>query len=141
MYSTDEVDRAVPADVMSRGRTFADEAVRILGLEMRDTEITLPMAQGILLLWIYEANIGDGNLGLRLLDHAHRFYSLLLEDMHARQCSPSSSTLRSNKFGEAIAHFAWGFYCVAAYAKQTTYLLRFAKTRPKLLQADSYLAR
>ncbi|KAH7323183.1 hypothetical protein B0I35DRAFT_477066 [Stachybotrys elegans] len=114
MYSTEEVNFAVPGDVKTRGRKFADEAARLLEIDRRDWPISLTTVQGTILLWIYESNIGDGNLGLRLLDDGYRLYGVLLDTFRADQPQQPSSAQRQANSWEAISQFAWGTYWLAA---------------------------
>lgn len=113
MYSSDEEDLTVPGDVMTRGRAFADEAYRLLEKERNYSRPSLTLTQGMAFLWVYESNIGDGALGLRLLDDLYLFYSDFAFDDPARHRDPTCLTdsLKATR-RKAHSHLAWGSYCV-----------------------------
>jgi hypothetical protein len=116
MYSSEERDLAVPGDVMTRGRVFADEAYRLLEKERTYSRPSLTLTQGMAFLWVYESNVGDGALGLRLLDDLYFFYSDFAFDNPARynDVAHLSSSLEATRW-KAHSHLAWGYYCVDAF--------------------------
>lgn len=116
MYSSDEEDLTVPGDVMTRGRAFADEAYRLLEIEKTYPRPSLTLTQGVAFLWAYESNVGDGALGLRLLDDLYLLYSDFAFDNPARHkyVDCLSTSLETTRW-KAKSHFAWGFYSVETF--------------------------
>ncbi|UKZ68926.1 uncharacterized protein TrAtP1_009944 [Trichoderma atroviride] len=115
MYSSDERDLTVPGDVMTRGRAFADEAYRLFEKEKTYSRPSLTLTQGAALLWMYESNIGDGALGLRILDELYSFYSdFAFGNPEPKDSAYSPRSLDATRW-KARSHLAWGFYCVAAF--------------------------
>ncbi|KAK1240310.1 hypothetical protein MKX08_007752 [Trichoderma sp. CBMAI-0020] len=115
MYSSDEEDLTVPGDAMTRGRAFADEAYRLLEKEKTWSRPSLTLTQGMAFMWVYESNIGDGALGLRLLDDLYLFYSDFAFHDQAKHgyVAYLSSSVEATRW-KAKSHLAWGFYCVDA---------------------------
>ncbi|KAL7917766.1 hypothetical protein ACQKWADRAFT_305906 [Trichoderma austrokoningii] len=115
MYSSDERDLAVPGDVATRGRAFADEAYRLFEMEKSCSRPSLTLTQGAAFLWVYESHTGDGALGLRLLDELYSFYSDFAFGSPERPTHSAYSPipLEATRW-KARSHLAWGFYGVVA---------------------------
>lgn len=118
LYSTDEQDLADPGNKATRGRVFADEAARLLEIEkLKNDHLTKPsvsVIQGVALLWAYESNIGDADLGLLLLNEVYDLYSTF--QFHSRKSRGYEIVSQSpdSRRAKATANLAWGFYSVAA---------------------------
>ncbi|KJZ78743.1 hypothetical protein HIM_02134 [Hirsutella minnesotensis 3608] len=114
MYTKQEAVFAVAGDVMSRGRAFADEAARLMLLDQARTGPTVTLTQGTALLWVYESNLGNGRLGLQLLEKIFRHYSALLIQSPPGRRPRSPAGSQEMRSWKAMSHLAWGFYCVVA---------------------------
>ncbi|KAG6980388.1 Nitrogen assimilation transcription factor nit-4 [Fusarium oxysporum f. sp. conglutinans] len=62
LYTKNQATFHVPGDPNSRGKAFAIEAARLLALE--DTSPSLPVAQGLALIYVYEGALGGGGTAL-----------------------------------------------------------------------------
>ncbi|KAK5988254.1 Nitrogen assimilation transcription factor nit-4-like protein [Cladobotryum mycophilum] len=115
-YSTQDKIFAVPGDLLSRGRVFADEATRIYKLEKHQP--SLPLFQGTVFLWIYEAITNDGAFGLSLLENTYKLYSGF-QFNNEDEVHPPSASMEERRRLQAISHMVWGYYCVVSKVELT----------------------
>ncbi|KAI5460641.1 hypothetical protein BGZ63DRAFT_488630 [Mariannaea sp. PMI_226] len=112
LYISQGASQRQLSDFRSRGRSFADEALRMLEQERFNTSI--PLVQGLALLWIYEANFGDEGRGAVLLSDFYRVHEAI-----GASNVESPENLDMFDFGsrmewQAISFVSWGFFCLEA---------------------------
>ncbi|KAM5357655.1 hypothetical protein ACJZ2D_016043 [Fusarium nematophilum] len=129
-------------DLRSRGRMFADEALRMLRDEQQRPSI--PLLQGLIVLWIYEVNYGVKAKAEALLDQFYYFHNVLgLSDlaMPAVDCAIPSQTSTSHLIneGQVLSYIVWGFFCLEAKLSLTfSRAMRIGKPKiPKTFE-DAY---
>jgi hypothetical protein len=111
MYSAREDIIMVPGDLNTRGRRFSNEALRLLQLEGEPPVSTVPLLQGFLCLYLYEANLGDGNKAIQFTDEFYRVYAELdlEEEVEAARGQPEEARARL-----VCSQAAWGVYLMTA---------------------------
>jgi hypothetical protein len=96
-------------DIFSRGRAFVKQAESLLLLE--DTGHSLPVAQGLALLYIYEGTLGDGakalNYHARFQAMYFRLFEYQLPPISMENFARSSRDIRMER---GMAWILWGFY-------------------------------
>ncbi|KAJ4247770.1 hypothetical protein NW762_012979 [Fusarium torreyae] len=108
LFSTNPATFASTGDVSTRGLTFAREAVRCLKFE--DTQPSLPVAQGLALLYVYEAALGDGETALEFHSLMQsRYVALRLDDVQ-RSTDTAIAGSRQRAEAHALSWIQWGFY-------------------------------
>ncbi|KAH6896644.1 hypothetical protein B0T10DRAFT_526067 [Thelonectria olida] len=107
LYVSQGVSSRQLDEFRSRGRSFADEALRMLEQDRLNT--TIPLAQGLALLWIYEDNYGDQHRATAFLDEFYRVHDALgvsnVED-------PAHDVNHSKMEWQALSFVSWGFFCL-----------------------------
>ncbi|WZH46555.1 Nit-4-like protein [Fusarium acuminatum] len=108
LYSTNPTTFGVTGRTSTRGKAFAKEANRCLQLE--DTRPSLPVAQGLAFMYMYESALGDGEtaLGLHTLMQT-RYMALRLDDVH-RSTDTAIAGSRQRAEAHALSWIQWGFY-------------------------------
>ncbi|KAM0194830.1 hypothetical protein ACHAPA_009089 [Fusarium lateritium] len=108
LYSTNSTPFGVMGKPSTRGQAFATEAIKCMQLE--DTRPSLPVAQGLALMYVYEGALGDGEAALRLhtLMQA-RYMALWLDDIH-RSTDTAIAGSRQRAEAHALSWIQWGFY-------------------------------
>ncbi|RGP74219.1 nitrogen assimilation transcription factor nit-4 [Fusarium sporotrichioides] len=108
LYSTNSATFSTPDEISSRGRGFAQEAIRCLKLE--DTRPLLPVVQGLGLMYVYEGALGDGDAALEF--HSlmqQRYMELRLDDIQ-RSTDTAIAGSRQRAEAHALSWIQWGFY-------------------------------
>ncbi|KAF4965479.1 hypothetical protein FSARC_6712 [Fusarium sarcochroum] len=108
LYSTNPATYASTGDVSTRGLAFVREAVRCLKLE--DTQPSLPVAQGLALVYVYEAALGDGETALELHSLMQSRYAALRLDDVQRSADMAIAGSRQRAEAHALSWIQWGFY-------------------------------
>ena len=108
MYTKNPATFDQPGDSDSRGQAFATEAERLLALE--DTSPSLPVAQGLALMYVYEGALGDGETALSYHSRMQaRYLALRLDDI-PRSTDAAIAGSRQRKEAHALSWISWGFY-------------------------------
>lgn len=95
-------------DIRCRGRSFTNGALTILE---QDRVPSIPLAQGLVLLWLYEANYSDQSRAAALLEEFYRIHEALEASKVAVQDQPSDPEW------QAVAFVSWGFFCLEVYVQ------------------------
>ncbi|RGP79070.1 nitrogen assimilation transcription factor nit-4 [Fusarium longipes] len=108
LYSTDSATFSVPDEISTRGRIFAQEALRCLKIE--DTRPSLAVAQGLALMYAYESALGDGDTALEFYSlMQQRYMELRLDDIQ-RSTDTAIAGSRQRAEAHALSWIQWGFY-------------------------------
>ncbi|KAF5019716.1 hypothetical protein F66182_8259 [Fusarium sp. NRRL 66182] len=108
LYTTNSTTFDTPGNSSTRGLMFAKEAVKCLRLE--DTRPSLPVAQGLALMYAYEAALGDGETALEFHSLMQtRYVALRLDDVQ-RSTDTAIAGLRQRTEAHALSWIQWGFY-------------------------------
>ena len=99
---------AAPGDMASRGRHFANAALQLL--EPECANVSFPLFQGLLFLWVYEGIVGNGDRGWGLLKKAFEVHSELLRREAQLGPKPASPALRAGRVYQAKSYILWGFF-------------------------------
>ncbi|KAJ4118707.1 hypothetical protein NW768_010767 [Fusarium equiseti] len=108
LYSTNSSTFSIPDELSTRGRIFAQEAIRCLKLE--DTRPSLPVAQGMALMYVYEGALGDGELALEFHTLMQQRYMALRLDDIQRSTDTAIAGSRQRAEAHALSWIQWGFY-------------------------------
>ncbi|KAF4999111.1 hypothetical protein FGRMN_2674 [Fusarium graminum] len=108
LYSTNPKTFGVPGKLSTRGQAFAKEAIRCLQLE--DTRPSLPVAQGLALMYVYEGALGDGGVALELHSLMQARYMALQLDDIPRSTDTAIAGSRQRAEAYALSWIQWGFY-------------------------------
>ncbi|PHH66131.1 hypothetical protein CDD81_194 [Ophiocordyceps australis] len=103
-YTTNDAVYLTPGDHSTRGAAFAKEAVRLLALN--NNVNSLPVAQGMALMAIYEGEFGSVPTFMDYINSYCAYYEKLHLD-HELRCSDRASDERVH---QAISWISWGFY-------------------------------
>jgi len=88
-------------ELRSRGREFADEALR--ALNQKRMRPSIPLAQGLVLLWAYEVNFGQENGAVTLLDEFYRIFDALATNIVVDEASGKGEAERDRRNGPKAA--------------------------------------
>ncbi|KAI1035524.1 hypothetical protein LB504_005627 [Fusarium proliferatum] len=108
LYTTDPIIFSIPDEPSTRGKIFAQEAIQCLKQE--DTMPSLPVAQGLALMYVYEGALGNGETALefhRLMQS--RYMALRLDDIY-RSTDTAIAGSRQRAEAHALSWIQWGFY-------------------------------
>ncbi|EGU87132.1 hypothetical protein FOPG_16446 [Fusarium oxysporum f. sp. conglutinans race 2 54008] len=108
LYTKNQATFHVPGDLNSRGKAFATEAVRQLALE--DTGPSLPVAQGLALLHVYEGVLGSGETALSYHSRMQARYLALRLGEIPRSADAAIAGVGQCREAHALSWIAWGFY-------------------------------
>ncbi|KAH7192564.1 uncharacterized protein B0J16DRAFT_62594 [Fusarium flagelliforme] len=108
LYSTNSATFSIPGELSTRGRVFAQEAIRCLKLE--DTRPSLPVTQGMALMYVYEGALGDGETSLEFHTLMQQRYKALQLDDIQRSTDTAIAGSRQRAEAHALSWIQWGFY-------------------------------
>ncbi|KAJ3532496.1 hypothetical protein NM208_g8413 [Fusarium decemcellulare] len=108
LYTTNQSTFDVAGDSNSRGRAFVREAERLLRVE--DTHPSLPVAQGLALMYVYESALGSGETALSYQGLMQERYLALRLDEIPRSTDTALSGSRQRGEAHALSWIQWGFY-------------------------------
>ncbi|RYC78714.1 hypothetical protein BFJ63_vAg18411, partial [Fusarium oxysporum f. sp. narcissi] len=108
LYTKNQATFHVPGDPNSRGKAFAIEAARLLALE--DTSPSLPVAQGLALMYVYEGALGGGGTALSYHSRMQARYLTLRLDSVPRSADAAIAGVRQRREAHALSWISWGFY-------------------------------
>ncbi|KAG7424683.1 Nitrogen assimilation transcription factor nit-4 [Fusarium oxysporum f. sp. raphani] len=108
LYTKNQATFHMPGDPNSRGKAFAIEAARLLALE--DTSPSLPVAQGLALMYVYEGALGSGGTALSYHSRMQARYLALRLDEIPRSADAAIAGVRQRREAHALSWIAWGFY-------------------------------
>lgn len=97
----------MPGDLNSRGKAFAIGAVRLLALE--DIGLSLPVAQGLALMYVYEGALGSGEAALSYHSRMQARDLALRLDEIPRSADAAIAGVRQSREAHALSWIAWGF--------------------------------
>ena len=86
-------------------------------LENERVNTSIPLAQGLALLWIYEVNHGRKAAAMALLEDFYRVHDdLAVSDTQipAKIDTTSSQSSQSGRDWQAVSYNIWGFFCLDA---------------------------
>jgi hypothetical protein len=114
-YTTNQTTYFSPEDCSTRGVAFAREAVRLLPLE--DNGRSLPVAQGLVFLTIYEGEFGS-------VPNFLNYFSRFADQYHKLRISERlslASRASDNQVKYALSWIDWGFYVLewSVYGQQS----------------------
>ncbi|KAH8178489.1 fungal zn(2)-Cys(6) binuclear cluster domain-containing protein [Sarocladium implicatum] len=95
---------------LSRSREFADEALRIL--DQQPPYHSIPLAQGLALLWTYEVNYGQEEVAHTLLDQFYVVHKALITEYKASSTSVDQFRFPPTPERDSTAFALWGFFCL-----------------------------
>ncbi|RKK65579.1 hypothetical protein BFJ69_g16157 [Fusarium oxysporum] len=108
LYTKNQATFHVPGDPNSRGKAFAIEAARLLAL--KDTSPSLPVAQGLALMYVYEGALGGGGTALSYHSRMQARYLTLRLDSVPRSADAAIAGVRQRREAHALSWISWGFY-------------------------------
>ncbi|KAH7118129.1 hypothetical protein B0J13DRAFT_590204 [Dactylonectria estremocensis] len=108
LFTKNQATFYVPSDPNSRGQAFAIEAARLLALE--DTSPSLPVAQGLALMCVYEGALGSGEAASSYHSRMQARYLTLRLDEIPRSADAAIAGARQRREARALSWIAWGFY-------------------------------
>lgn len=89
------------------------EAKRLLPLENR--EPSLPVTQGLIMLYYYEANFGNLALTMNYISQHYEEYKRLNLAEMSRAREPAAAGTREDRITQALSWIHWGFYIQECY--------------------------
>ncbi|EXA42877.1 hypothetical protein FOQG_02902 [Fusarium oxysporum f. sp. raphani 54005] len=108
LYTTNPITFGIPDELSTRGQVFAQEAIRCLKQE--DTRPSLPVTQGLALMYVYESALGDGETALEFHSLMQsRYMALRLDDVY-RSTDTAIAGSRQRAEAHALSWIQWGFY-------------------------------
>ncbi|KAI7760524.1 hypothetical protein LZL87_009408 [Fusarium oxysporum] len=108
LYTTNPITFSVPDELSTRGHIFAQEAIRCLKQE--DVRPSLPVTQGLALMYVYEGALGDGETALEFHSLMQsRYMALRLDDIY-RSTDTAIAGSRQRAEAHALSWIQWGFY-------------------------------
>ncbi|KAF9766187.1 hypothetical protein IL306_001433 [Fusarium sp. DS 682] len=108
LYSTNPITFSIPDELSTRGRIFAQEAIRCLKIE--DKRPSLPVVQGLALMYVYQGALGDGDTALEFHNLMQsRYMALRLDDIY-RSTDTAIAGSRQRAEAHALSWIQWGFY-------------------------------
>lgn len=107
LYTMDPTTFADPGNSATRGRRWADEAVALLA---EIDQPSIPLIQGLLALFVYEGNLGQGAKALPYLMRAEEVYGALNKEETLRSRAGVEEA-RAQRERQAVCWCMWGFYC------------------------------
>ncbi|KAF5609878.1 pathway-specific regulatory nit-4 [Fusarium subglutinans] len=108
LYTTNPITFSIPDELSTRGQIFAQEAVQCLKEE--DTRPSLPVVQGLALMYVYEGALGDGETALKFQNLMQsRYMALRLDDIY-RSTDTAIAGSRQRAEAHALSWIQWGFY-------------------------------
>ncbi|KAL5610590.1 hypothetical protein FOBRF1_006707 [Fusarium oxysporum] len=128
LYTKNEATFHVPGDPNSRGKGFAIEAARLLALE--DTRPSLPVAQGLAFMYVYEGALGSGETALSYHNRMQARYLALRLDEIPRSTDVAIAGVRQRREAHALSWIAWGF-CISDWKSMHALSRRFVIRKPK----------
>jgi hypothetical protein len=78
-------------------------------LQQEQLDTSIPLAQGLALLWTYEANFGDQHRATALLDE---FYQVCDALGVSNVENPERDAFDSKMEWQAVSFVSWGFFCL-----------------------------
>ncbi|KAF5625723.1 pathway-specific regulatory nit-4 [Fusarium sp. NRRL 52700] len=108
LYTTNPITFSIPDELSTRGQIFAQEAIQCLKKE--DTRPSLPVAQGLALMYVYEGALGNGETALQFHNLMQsRYTALRLDDIY-RSTDTAIAGSRQRAEAHALSWIQWGFY-------------------------------
>ncbi|KAF1354248.1 hypothetical protein EJ07DRAFT_158643 [Lizonia empirigonia] len=108
LYTTHDATFHTPGDPLTRGAAFAREAERLLVIEEKSP--SLPVAQGLAALYIYQGNMGKLPKLLRCGDSLYRAYEKLPWHTWLYRGNDSTNSVQKAKVEQGLSWIQWGFY-------------------------------
>ena len=94
----------------ARSREFADEAFRIL--DQQPLCPSIPLAQGLALLWTFEVNYGQQEVAVALLERFYLVYGALMKEYEGTSASLHEFDFTLTPALDSTALVMWGFFCL-----------------------------
>jgi hypothetical protein len=113
LYTTQNATFYTPNDPVTRGVAFAREAERLLILEQKIP--SLPVAQGLAALYVYEGNLGKLPMLLRYGDYFYRAHEKLEWDTWLQHGNESTDRHQDITIRQGVSRIQWGFYVCEWY--------------------------
>jgi hypothetical protein len=105
--SPDQLD-----DIRARGRNFADEAYRMLSEARLHPTKNITLAQGLVLLWVYEIDNGKGHQSITLLNDFYQVYDAVVADFTKSHEAYDILNADTRTYREAMSFVIWGLFCL-----------------------------
>ncbi|XPS79748.1 hypothetical protein M3J09_011720 [Ascochyta lentis] len=108
LYTTHSATFCTTNDPLTRGAAFAREAERLLALE--ESRASLPVAQGLAALYVYEGNFGKLSKLLLYGDRFYRAYEKIEWDQWTYLNAEMTDSMRHVRVQQGLSWIHWGFY-------------------------------